>query len=102
MRIERSRFDRPSHGLFEVARCRVIVEPADFQRLQLREFECAAHLSPCLAWCHQSIGQGYVSWELDASGPADVFYFTQLSDGEAFYDQFGPAQAGLEEQRLAA
>jgi hypothetical protein len=102
MRIERGCFERPSYRLFEAARCRVVVEPADFKRLELREFECGTHLSPCLAWCHETIGQSHVRWEMDATGAADVFYFTQLHEAEVFYHRFAPTQAQQNELQLAA
>jgi len=102
MRIERGCFERPSYRLFEAARCRVVVDPAHFRRLELREFERGDRLSPCLAWCHQTLGQGHVRWEMDTAGPADVFYFTQAHEAEAFYLRFAPTQADSSKLRLAA
>ena len=49
MRIERGCFERASHRRIPVARVRVVVDPADFERLELREFERADRLSPCIA-----------------------------------------------------
>jgi len=102
MRIERGSFERPSHRLLEAARCRVLVEPTDFQRLELREFERGDRLSPCLAWCHAILGRGHVRWEMDGTGAADVFYFTQAHEAEAFYLRFAPTQADSSKLRLAA
>jgi hypothetical protein len=79
-----------------------VVEPAEFRRLEVREFERGDRLSPCLAWCHATIGQGHVRWEMDAAAAADVFYFTQPHEAEAFYLQFAPAEAESRQLQLAA
>lgn len=102
MRIERGCFERPSNRLFEAARCRVVVGPADFRHLELREFERGDRLSPCLAWCHETIGKGHVRWEIDATGTTDVFYFTQPHEAEMFYHRFALTEAEPSELQLAA
>jgi hypothetical protein len=103
MQIERGCFERPAWHLVEAARARVIVESGDFERLELREFERGGRLSPCLAWCHKTIGPGYVRWEMEAAKKTDVFYFTRPNEAAAFYAMFAQAGASRSsELRLAA
>ena len=103
MRIERGCFERASHRRIPVARVRVVVDPADFERLQLREFERADRLSPCIAWCHENIGAGFLGWEMEATEQADIFYFTEPADAAAFHARFaGSLASAAAEQLLAA
>lgn len=103
MRIEHGCFERPSDQLFERAQARVFVEAADFQRLELREFECGGRLSPCLSWCHQNIGDGYLRWQMVPTPEADVFYFTRGEDAEKFFAEFSEKpSAGTPDLQMAA
>ena len=88
MRIEYGCFERPAEQLFNRAQARVIVEPLDFERLELREYESASELSPCLAWCHANIGPGCFRWEMVSAPEGDIFYFTQAEEAETFLATF--------------
>ena len=103
MRIERGCFERASYRRFAAARVRVVVEPADFERLELREFERADRLSPCIVWCHEHVGAGFLRWEMEANEEADIFYFTEPADAAAFHARFtGSLASAAAEQLLAA
>jgi hypothetical protein len=88
MRIDHGCFERPADQLFDRAQARVIAEPPDFERLELRDFESGDQLSPCLAWCHRDIGRGYCKWEMVSGPEGDIFYFTQPDDAEKFFAVF--------------
>ena len=102
MRIERGCFERASYRRIPVARVRVVVDPADFERLQLREFERADRLSPCIAWCHEHVGAGFLRWEMEANEQADIFYFTEPTDAAAFHARFAGSPADAAAERLLA
>ena len=102
MRIERGCFERASYRRFAAARVRVVVDPADFERLELREFERADRLSPCIAWCHAAIGAGSLGWEMEAAERADIFYFTEPADAAAFHARFAGSPAAVAGERLLA
>jgi hypothetical protein len=88
MRIEHGLFDRPADQLFDRAQARVIVEPADFERLELRDHESGSQLSPCLLWCHRNIGRGYSRWEMVSAAEGDIFYFIHAEHAEKFFATF--------------
>ena len=103
MRIERGCFERTSHRRIPLARVRVVVDPADFERLELREFERADRLSPCIAWCHAHAGAGSLGWEMEANERVDIFYFTEPADAAAFHARFaGSSASAAGKQHLAA
>jgi hypothetical protein len=66
----------------------VVIVPAEFERLELRDFEPASGLSPCLAWCHRHLGVGGGTWELAAAHDADLIYFESLAAAERFHAAF--------------
>ena len=103
MRIEHGCFERPREQLFDRAQARVVVEPPDFERLELRDYESGDRLSPCLAWCHANIGPGWFRWEMVSATEGDIFYFTQAEHAEKFLETFSNGETvGPHDLLLAA